>query len=141
MDRPTATAYLTEEYADLATETGWIAGTITSAYVVVVDQSLRALGYNETDLPTVNVDQVNVIKYIALLDYYALTRFARFFAIRMDVSIGVAVSAKRSQVGAMVNTMLDKAEKHLLQLGIGPVQQMIAGRYNLDFLEPGPGEF
>ncbi len=41
----------------------------------------------------------------------------------------------------MVNTLLARAEERLTQLGIGPVQQMQAGRYNLDFLEPGLGEF
>ncbi len=70
MDRNTATNYLQEEYQDLATETAWASGTITSAYAVVLDQSLRQLGYQETDLPTANVDQTNVIAYMALLDYY-----------------------------------------------------------------------
>jgi len=141
VDRPTATNYLNEEYADLATETAWASGTITAAYAVVLDQSLRQLGYQETDLPTANVDQTNVIAYMALMDYYALTRYAKFFATRMDVSVAPNISAKHSQVGTMVNTLLERAEKRLTQLGIGPVQQMQAGRYNLDFLEPGLGEF
>ena len=141
MDRPTATNYLNEEYADLATETAWASGTITAAYNVVLDQSLRQLGYQETDLPTANVDQTNVIAYMALMDYYALTRYAKFFATRMDVSVAPNIATKHSQVGTMVNTLLERAEERLTQLGIGPVQQMQAGRYNLDFLEPGLGEF
>jgi hypothetical protein len=141
VDRPTATNYLSEEYQDLAIETGWAAGTITAAYNVVLDQSLRQLGYAETDLPTANVDQVNVIAYMALLDYYALYRYAKFFAIRTDVVVQGALSTKGSQTMVAVQHLLDKAEKRLIQLGFGPVQQMQAGRYNLDFLEPGPGEF
>ncbi len=141
IDRPTATNYLQEEYQDLATETAWASGTITSAYNVVLDQSLRQLGYQETDLPTANVDQTNVIAYMALMDYYALFRYAKFFATRMDVTVAPNISAKHSQVASNVNMLLAKAEKRLTQLGIGPVQQMQAGRYNLDFLEPGPGEF
>ncbi len=141
MDRNTATNYLSEEYSDLAVETGWSAGTISLAYAVVLDQSLRQLGYQETDLPTSNVDQVNVIAYMALLDYYALFRYAKFFAMRTDVVVQGALSTRRQQASASVQALLLRAERRLTQLGLGPVQQMQAGRYNLDFLEPGPGEF
>ncbi len=78
---------------------------------------------------------------MALMDYYALSRYAKFFATRMDVSVAPNIATKHSQVGTMVNTLLERAEERLTQLGIGPVQQMQAGRYNLDFLEPGLGEF
>ncbi len=94
MDRNAANTYLVEEYADLATETAWTSGTITAAYNVVLDQSLRQLGYQETDLPTANVDQTNVIAYMALMDYYALTRYAKFFATRMDVSVAPNISGE-----------------------------------------------
>ncbi len=141
IDRPTATNYLQEEYQDLATETAWASGTITSAYNVVLDQSLRALGYQESDLATANVDQAHVIAYLALCDYYALLRYAKFFATRMDVSVAPNISAKHSQVATQVNTLLKNAEKRLMQLGVGPIEQFQSGRFTLDFLEPSVGEF
>lgn len=143
MDRPTATNYLQEEYADLATETGWAAGMIATAYSVVIDQSLRQLGYTEAQLASTDVGQSLVVNYLALLDYYALLRYAKFFAIKVDVTIGPrnAVAAKRSQVAAHVNALLAWAETRLRQLGIGPVEQLAMGRMTLDFLEPSVGEF
>lgn len=107
----------------------------------MLDQSLRALGYQETDLATAVVDQTHVIAYLALADYYALLRYAKFFATRMDVSVAPNISAKHSQVGTMVNTLLAKAEKRLVQLGVGPIEQFASGRFTLDFLEPSVGEF
>jgi len=132
---------LTEEFADLATETAWASGTISSAYGVVLDQSLRALGYQESDLATATVDQAHVVSYLALCDYYALSRFAKFFATRMDVSVAPNISAKHSQVATHVNTLLKNAEKRLMQLGVGPIEQFQTGRFTLDFLEPSVGEF
>ncbi len=141
MDRPTATAYLTEEFADLALETGWASGTLAFAYSVAIDQSLRQLGYAESDLASADVLQVQVVPYIALLDYFALKRYAKFFSLRVDTTVQGALSAKRQQTFASVKALLDMAERRCIQLGVGPVENIVAGRFTLDFLEPSPTEF
>lgn len=134
-------AYVTEEFQDLATETGWVSGTITAAYNVVLDQSLRQLGYAESALSTADVPQVSILGYMALLDFYALSRYAKFFAVQMDIAVAPAISAKRSQVGMAVQSLLKDARARCIQLGVGPVEQLVEGRFTLDFLEPSIGEF
>lgn len=140
MDRTAASAYLTQEYRELATDAKLTDQQITDAYNAAIDMSLRQLGTQETDLATASVDQINIIKYLALLNYYALKRFARMLAIKYDVAVGSgAVDAKRSQAFNHVSALLQDAEEQLLKLGIdvggGPSFQL--GSINLDYNEPG----
>lgn len=139
MNRYAASTFLTAEYAELASE-GKIDATQTSiAYAAAIDMSLRQLGYAETDLSTADVDQANVLNYIALLHYYALKRFKRLLSIKYDVKLASnAIDAARSQIFRAVSSMLDDAEQELLSLGIslqGTGFEM--GRINLDYNEPG----
>lgn len=139
MDRPTATAYLVEEFSDLATDSKFTSGQITSAYSTALDNSLRHLGYEETDLPTADVDQVNVIKYVALLEYFTLKRFMRLYSLKFDVEAGnKAIVATRSQAFNMLKSLLGQAEADLARLGIplGGVASFEMGRVTLDYLEP-----
>ncbi len=144
MDRPTALATLTEEYAELATDSGLSGGSITSAYNFAIDMSLRQLGYQETDLATTNVPQTQIIGYLALLNYYALKRFARILALRVNVGVAGQLSASRSQAAIQVKALLDDAEKEVVALGFAVGENAVAfslGRMGLDFLEPNWGEF
>jgi hypothetical protein len=144
MDRSTAFAYLTNEYAELATDSGLSGTQITTAYNVALDMSLRQLGYQETDLATTNVPQTQIIGYLALLNYYALKRFARVLALRVNTSVAGMLSASRSQAAIQVKALLDDAEAEVVALGFAVGKDAVAfslGRMGLDFLEPNWGEF
>lgn len=140
MDRTAATAYLTEEYSDLATDAGFTSTQITAAYSTATDQALRQLGIAEADLATADIES-DVLKYTACLNYYALLRFARLLALRFDVSLPGPVKADRSQAFDRVKQLMDEAADELAGLGIlvgsASKNAFQMGRVNLDFLEPG----
>lgn len=138
MDRTAATTWLTNEFADLATDAGFTSGQITTAYSTATDMALRQLGVAETDLATYDTTQAQVMPYLALLGYYALKRFARLLSVRVAVVLPGPTSAQRQQAFAQVNILMAQAESDLVKLGVDLGQstwQM--GRVNLDFLEPG----
>lgn len=148
MDRAAATTYLTEEYRELAADAKFDSGQTTSAYNTAIDMSLRQLGIAEEDLSAYDVAQSDTLKYLALLNYYALVRFARLLSIRFDVKAGQgAIEASRSQAFAAIQQLKDEAAAELATFGIivgaeaaGGFYQI--GRLNLDFLEPSTaGEF
>lgn len=140
MDRQSALTYLTDEYSAFATEAKLVDPALTSAYNTAIDQSLRLLSVQESDLATADVDQPNVVKYYALLDYFALDRFFKTFSLRFDVGVGNgALNAKRSQTADQTKLLLEMAENKLANLGIVIGSATAAyqmGRVNLDFLEP-----
>ncbi len=139
MDRATATTYLTNEYVDLATDSKFTSGQISTAYSTAIDNSLRQLGYAETDLATADVDQTNVKKYLALLEYFTLKRFLRLYSLKFNVKAGSgAVDASRSQAFEQIRQLLGDAEADLARLGIplGGIQSFEMGRLTTDILEP-----
>lgn len=143
MDRTAATTYLTEEYQELAADAKFTTQQTTDAYSTALDMALRQLGVDESDLATADVAQADVIKYIALMNYYALKRFVRLLAVRFDVSFPGPVSAKRSQAFEQVRRLYAEAEAEVVNLGFnvgaGGFQ---LGRVTLDFNEPSlPEEF
>ena len=142
MDRPSATTYLTNEYAGLMTEIGFTSGQITTAYSTATDMALRQLGWAEVDLPTADVAQTDILNYLALLNYYALRRIQRDLSVRVNVTIGGQISAMRSQAAVQVKALLDDARAEAEALGFSITKPaMAAGRFTLDFLEPPQTEF
>ena|SRR6266487_1929334 len=143
MDRSTALTYLTNEFAELAADAGFNSGQTTTAYNTALDMSLRQLGYQETDLATTDVQQSNVLNYLSLMTYYALKRFARLLALRVDTTVGMQLLAKRSQAAIQVKALLDDAEAEVIAKGfqVGPVPAFVLGRMELDFMEPSYGEY
>src|SRR5438309_12034196 len=144
MTRGGALSFLQTEYTELATEAQFTDSQSTTAYETAIDMSLRQLGYQETDLPTVDVPQVQILSYLALLNYYALKRFARLLAIRVNVTIGGQLSAMRSQAAIQVKALLDDAEGEVVALGFPVGKDAVAfglGRIELDYLAPSWGEF
>ncbi len=137
MNRSAALDYLQGEFAEIAVETGLEQSPLLQAYNTAIDQSLRGLGVAESDLGTANTSDAQAIGYLALLDFYALTRFSRIFALRMDVNVSGSVSASQSQMFRQVKHLLDTAEKRLDGLGLSQKEQVALGRVTLDFLEPG----
>lgn len=137
MNRTQALNYLTNTYAELATEANWTETTRLFAYSLVIDQALRGLDVPEDSLQMTEVEHTeDITGYYALLDYYALSRYVTAFATRADVSVSGAISASQSQIFTQVNQLLAKAEERLETLGLEPTEQITAGRYTLDFLEP-----
>lgn len=141
MNRTAALNYLQNEYAELAVETGLAQSPLLVAYNTAIDQSLRGLGYGESALTTTDTLDTEVTGYLALLDFYALTRFHRIFALRMDVNVAGSVQARQSQTFLQVKALLDAAEKRLAGLGLANQEQITMGRVTLDYLEPSwPGD-
>lgn len=137
MKRTAALDYLTNEYADFALEAGFDDETRLRAYWTVINSALRLLGYHEDELPSVNTDDDETPGYLAALDYFVLSRYARVFAIRTDVSVGGAISAKQSQSFLQVNILVNQAKDQLSSLGLTPgAEPLTIGRLTLDFLEP-----
>jgi hypothetical protein len=139
VDRTAATTYLTQQFRELATDAKFTTQQTSDAYDNAIDMSLRYLGTAESDLSTADIVQSAVLKYLALLDYFALERFSTLLSIRFDVSFPGPVSAKRSQEFSQVGALLNRAENKLASLGIdigANGQAMQAGYFNLDFLEP-----
>ncbi len=98
MNRAAALDYLQGEFAEIAVETGLEQSPLLKAYNTAIDQSLRGLGYVESDIGTADTTSAQVTGYLALLDFYALTRFNRIFALRMNVNISGSVQAEQSQM-------------------------------------------
>jgi hypothetical protein len=145
VNRAAATTYLTEEYRELATDAKFTTQQTTDAYNMAIDMSLRYLGIAETDLATADVVQSSILKYIALLDYFALERFSKLQTVKFDVTLPGPVQAMRSQAFKAIGVLLQRAENKLASLGIiigGSGGDFQVGRMTLDFLEPSlTGEF
>jgi hypothetical protein len=143
MNRTAASLYLTNEYAELATDAKFTSDQLTTAYDTAIDMSLRWLDVAETDLAAADVAQANVLKYLALLNYFALKRFQRLLSIRTDVKIANrALDVSRSQAFSAVSKLLEQAEEELEGLGISIKNSFEMGRVTLDFQEPSlPNEF
>jgi hypothetical protein len=143
MNRSAALSYLDSEYSDLSSEVQLTSDQAMSAYSGAIDNALRWLGVAESDLSTADVAQADVLKYIALLEYFTLKRISKALAARFDVNIASSLQASRSQAFDKVNMLLAQAEAQLVGLGINiNGQGFELGRMTLDFQEPGlPTEF
>lgn len=139
MNRADATSLLSQQYRELSVDAKFTSQQITDAYSAAIDMSLRQLGTQESDLPTTDVQQTSVLKYIALLNYYALKRFSTLLSVKFDVKAGSgAVEAARSQAFRAVGTLMEQAAAELTQYGIfvGSAQGFQIGAMTLDFQEP-----
>lgn len=139
MDRTSAKAWLVEKFRELSVYAEFTSTQIDSAYAWTTDMSLRQLKVAEADLQTADVADADVLKFLALLNYYALDRFATLASPQFDAKVGGgAADAKLSQVFDMVQKLKAQASAELAQYGliIGGSASFETGSYNLDFLEP-----
>jgi hypothetical protein len=139
MDRSAAAALLGQQYRELATDAEFSSQDTTDAYDAAIDMSLRQLGTQESDLATADIEQPNVLKYIALLNYYTLKRFSTLYSIKFDVEAGQKeIVAALSQAFKMITALLEQAAEELTQYGVfvGSSQGFQLGRMTLDYLEP-----
>lgn len=141
MNRSEAMDYLTDAHLEIATEAGFDENRTLIAYKTVIDHALRLLDYTEGELSSADTTSAETPAYLAALDYYALSRFARVFAIRTDTSVSGALSVSQSQAFTQVSQLVEDARQRLVSLGVDPAgESMQIGRINLDFLEPAPVE-
>jgi len=139
LDRATALAYLTEEFAELAVNAKFDANATANAYNTAIDNSLRKLGFVETDLLTAVVQQTDIQKFIKLLEYFSLKRFSRLLSLRFDAKVGNgAVEATRSQAFKQVERLVQESVNELAVLGVivGGSNFFEMGRIELDLNEP-----
>lgn len=138
MNRQAALDYLTQEFRELADDAQFQGTEQTEAYNAAIDNSLRQLGYEESALLTAEVAQGNVTRYIALLEYFALRRFAKVLAPRVSVSLPGPASAQLNQAFSHVQALLDVAKAEVAAFGVDPggAASFQLGRMTLDFLEP-----
>ena len=142
MNRLVAMQYLTTEYQELAADAGFTDQQTRDCYNLAIDMSLRQLGYQESDLPTVDVPQASVLGYLALLAYYTLRRFSRLLALRVTVNIAGNLQAFRNQAAMQVKALLDDAKAECIARDFTiDVPALESGRFTLDFLEPSIGDF
>lgn len=138
MNRSAATTWLTERYRELAVYAEFTTQQTTDAYNGAVDMSLRQMSVPESSLASYDVAQADVMKYLALLAYYALDRFSILLAIQFDVKAGQgAIEAARSQAFDRVAALKAMAAADLTKygIGVGGVESMGMGYINLDYLE------
>jgi hypothetical protein len=138
VDRDAATTYLTTEFAELAAYTQFTTDQTTTAYSTATDMALRQLGYTEDVLPTTDVPQAQVMGYIWLLRYYALSRFSTALSPMTTVTLPGPSTAMRNQAFQQVNVLLQAAESNLAKLGVdlNGAMSFQLGRLSLDFQEP-----
>lgn len=137
MNRDAALTYLQSDYLQLALDAALTDTQTVDAYNTAIDMSLRYLGVAETDLLTTDVAQSQVLGYLALMDYFTLRRIERVLTLRFDVIVAGAINAKRSQVFAQVQHLLQEAEQQCCNLGF-PIGSgaFSLGRIELDYYEP-----
>jgi hypothetical protein len=138
VNRTSAKSYLTSEFAELAVDAEFTTSQTDTAYSTAIDNSLRKLGFVEEDLPTADVSQADIQKYLKLLEYFVLKRFARFYAKDYDAKAST-VDAKRSQAFNMIEQLIAETRSELAVLGMivgGGSDTFEMGRITLDFLEP-----
>jgi len=129
-------AHLDVQFAPLATATMPPLATQEATYGDAVNQTLRALGTLQGDLPTASVLDAQVSDAIALAEYYSLQRFARALALQVDITLDAPVeSKKRSQMFTQVTALLALARADVKARGYLD-QSWELGRLSLDFIEP-----
>lgn len=136
MNRSEAVTYLGEQFADLATDAGVTATDTAAGYKGPIDAALRLIGTSESDIATADITS-SVADYLAALDYTALLRFHRLYAVRVDISVGEpAVDKKRSQAFKAIGELLKQAKEAAEVAGVlDSADGWVLGRMQLDFLE------
>src|SRR6266516_3711184 len=118
MDRTAATNTLTERFRELTAYAKFTSPQTTDAYNASIDMSLRFLGVQESALSTAVVAQADTLKYLALLDYFALERFSTLLSIQFDVELPGPLKATRKQAFENVGALMGRAENKLASMGI-----------------------
>lgn len=138
--RASATSHLAVQFATLATETGQVTTDTSAGFGPAIDQALRKIGGTaEADLATATVADATVPAFLALAEYYALTRFARALATRVDFGVPT-VEADRPRIFAHIDRLIKLAREECAAQGypVDGSESWSFARLQLDYIEPEP---
>lgn len=135
ISRANVATYLDEQFSSLAAAVGQNA-TPATGYKPDIDNALRKLGKTESELATATATDAQRDAVFALGEYYALERFSRLLADRVNHTMGETKLDFTAQL-AHVEKLLARAERKLTALGydVNGSGWTIANM-NLDWLEP-----
>lgn len=137
MDRAGGLAYIASEYGALASAAGLTATDDAAGFGSALDNALRALGTDESDLEDVDVPQASVAAFLALLDLFALRRLANALAGRVSTTTEAGLRRERQQAFAQTRQLLADAQARAESLGYGQTGGgAVVGVMTLDWLEP-----
>lgn len=137
--RAEAALYLDTQFGNLAREVMQVTNDDSAVgYGADIDQALRKLSYVESDIATAIVAADYRDVYFALADYYALRRFARLLATKVDIGQAHVREGDRNRVFDNVLKLLEMAETTIEEYGysVGSGSGWELARLTLDFLEP-----
>lgn len=139
--RIAAATYVASEHTTLLGELGVDDTDEAGGIKSILDRSFRALGIAESDLRAATVDDSQTRQLEAVLDYYAILRFWRESAVRVQISkrtaAGSAVAKNREQLYDHLTVVLADALSRANALGLSVgVDEFEIGALNLDILEP-----
>jgi hypothetical protein len=110
--RANATAYLTSTFSAL------FATISETSYDWPIDQALRLLGTEESDLATATVEESERLKYFAAADYYAATLICRRLASQGGSFSTGPHSENNSGMIDAAKEMLDEAKERAKETGL-----------------------
>lgn len=131
--------HLNSQFSALATAISQASDTDTAdGYGPDIDQALRDLG-ETTSLDTVTLTDAQAPAAFALAEYYALRRFERQMALKVDVQAG-SLSQKNGTVPSTLRSLTEEAKDRASALGYVPGGSNFwtYGQLNLDYIEPEP---
>lgn len=106
--RANAATHLSNELVALISETGQQTTDSGGGFGPAIDKALRMIGTAEDALETATVDDIGVPAFLALCEYYALTRIWHSLATRADVSAR-NVMGPRAQIFQHVKDLVTEA--------------------------------
>lgn len=139
LTRAEVLSHLQAQFAALTTETGQVTTDTAAGFGSAIDMALRQLGTAQVSLATGTVATGDEVDGLQLAEYFALRRFARDLAIRVDISLDAPTASRReSQAYAQVKGLLDELKGELESRGFLKATWSL-GSLNLDFLESAAG--
>ena len=138
--RASAASYLAVQFATLATETDQATTDTSAGFGPALDQALRKIGGTaEADLAAATVADATVPAFLALAEYYALRRFARALATRVDFG-APTVEGDRPRIFQHISRLIVMAREECAAQGY-PLDGSEIWSYTslqLDYIEPEP---
>lgn len=130
MTRGEILAYLRGQYPEIGSELGFSAQDSLSGYGPAIDMALRTVGIAEASLaaPTLPTS-VTVLDVLTLAEYFAILRFLKAVALKVDIRIDSPTAQKlQDQMTRHLGSLADRMKGFLEQRGF------LAGDFSMEFL-------
>jgi len=139
--RSNAEAYVQDEHEDLLTEAAIGHDDAQTGIKSVLDRAFRALDVAEAGLPAASVEDAQVGKLEALLDYYTFDRVVRKFIRHVNISKSTAGTSVTKSRAAVYDHAVAERERMATILSrrydFEPDgNEVEVFDFNMDFLEP-----